>query len=253
MAMSSDNSGDKFKEAGSLYRAGQYKEALSILEELNRKYPHQKEVMHAAALCLEKMGKTQQALQVCDDLIAMHHDDRAQAIKERLSTPTPSDMNGTGIEGLDILLDFDLDQPARRPGSPPIPPSAQGGAAWPWVAGLVVGGLAIAVAGGAMNAWWEVHWSSLPSDLHKASLTSLGMLVGTRWFVWWMFASTCGVFGGYFSLRIVGGLTYGSFSDNIKDMFKTSAFCIRSQLLSYPIALFESRGFAYGLGSLVVG
>lgn len=97
---------DMYIRAGQLYRQGDAQGALRLLEQLNQAFPDTQNILLPMALCMEKLGRFEQALALCEGLIACFHDDRAMILKARILT-TP------GAE----------DQQQRMPAPPPWPDS----------------------------------------------------------------------------------------------------------------------------------
>ncbi|NUM55879.1 MAG: tetratricopeptide repeat protein [Candidatus Hydrogenedentes bacterium] len=71
-----------FKEADSLYRDGRYAEALDRLIELDEAYPNTPNVLFPLARCLRRVGRVDEALGICDDLITRCGDLRALELRE---------------------------------------------------------------------------------------------------------------------------------------------------------------------------
>ena len=118
-----------FKKADSLYRDGRYAEALDFLIELDEAFPNTPNVLFPLARCLRHIGRVDEALAICDDLITRCGDLRALQLREFIrkshnptteETPTPH----YSIEGLNqdahagALDDLLLDAPP-----PPSAPS----------------------------------------------------------------------------------------------------------------------------------
>jgi len=126
-----------FKQADSLYRDGRYAEALDYLIELDEAFPSTPNVLFPLARCLRRVGRVDEALAICDDLITRCGDLRALQLREFIrkshnpeteETPTPH----YSIEGLnqdahagaldDLLLDappppaprLQLDEPKSK-------------------------------------------------------------------------------------------------------------------------------------------
>ena len=74
-----------FQQADTLYTQGQYEEALHLLQHLNREFPRQKHIMYCAALCLEQLGRAQESIALCEQLLARFHDERAEVILSRFA------------------------------------------------------------------------------------------------------------------------------------------------------------------------
>jgi len=74
----------RFRESDTFFREGRYHEALYVLEELDKAYPNSKNVMFPKALCLDRLGRTGEAVAICDALILQFNDPRAQTLKDQL-------------------------------------------------------------------------------------------------------------------------------------------------------------------------
>jgi len=103
--MDARESEQNFKRADALYREGRYGEALGILDELNRAHPNAKNVLYPAALCLEKLGRGDEALPICGQLIAQFQDPRARELQARL---TAASRSGAGEFESTALADLGL-------------------------------------------------------------------------------------------------------------------------------------------------
>lgn len=114
-----------FKLSDELYQRQQYHEALRILAELNKHFPIEKNVIWPSALCLQKLGRHQEAANACDILVAKYNDSRALDLKQRLAVhlhaaappPLPSHDMLDGPLGLDAI-DAMLDRPDPAPRAP---------------------------------------------------------------------------------------------------------------------------------------
>jgi len=131
---------EKFKRADELFRQGEYLQALHQLSALNQAFPNTKNVMFPAALCLEKLGRYEDALPLCDQLIAQFQDPRAQELKDRithLSTPKPVDglfdLDYSGVDASAIAGDL-LDIPTTTLQYKPVEPEAV-----PWLKYTLIG------------------------------------------------------------------------------------------------------------------
>jgi tetratricopeptide (TPR) repeat protein len=74
-----------FLDANALYDRGQFDEALRLLQRLNLEFPRQKHILFAAARCLEEMGRAQECIALCEQLITLFDDERAECILSRLA------------------------------------------------------------------------------------------------------------------------------------------------------------------------
>lgn len=92
-----------FQEADTLYQQGQYDAALHLLQRLNREFPRQKHIMYSAALCLEQLGRAQESIALCEQLIERFQDDRAEVILSRFAgeeAPEPPVITPSGSRRL---------------------------------------------------------------------------------------------------------------------------------------------------------
>lgn len=78
-----------FKEADSLYRNGRYAEALDRLIELDEAFPNTPNIMFPLARCLRRVGRVDEALAICDDLITRRGDMRALELREFIRKSHP--------------------------------------------------------------------------------------------------------------------------------------------------------------------
>lgn len=74
-----------FLQADVLYTQGRYDDALHLLQRLNREFPRQKHIMYSAALCLEQLGRAQESIALCEQLIERFEDERAELILSRFA------------------------------------------------------------------------------------------------------------------------------------------------------------------------
>ncbi len=130
--MDARESKERFKRADTLFRDGEYQQALHILSGLNQVYPNTKNVLYPTAMCLERLGRGPEALPICEQLIQQFNDPRAMALKDRISqmpAPKPADnLFGLDFSGLDDsaiqgdLLDIPSTTLQYKPVEPePIP------------------------------------------------------------------------------------------------------------------------------------
>ncbi len=118
--MSTPNNAQQFREAGQLYQAGRFDDALALLTPLDRAYPGNKEICYSMALCLEQLGRKAEALGLCDRLVTQMQDPRGAEMQARLSS-------GTGTSDLnlpDLTIDLDFSRPKTTPPTAPRPASA---------------------------------------------------------------------------------------------------------------------------------
>jgi len=81
-----DASQEKFDRADRLYQANRFEESLLLLAELDKEFPNTKHILYPMALCLERLGRADEALQLCNLLIQRFQDERAHVLKARIVT-----------------------------------------------------------------------------------------------------------------------------------------------------------------------
>lgn len=78
---------EKFKRADELFREERFAEALSLLIELDACHPNTRNILVPMALCLDRLGREDEALFLCERLVRQFADTRARALLERLRLP----------------------------------------------------------------------------------------------------------------------------------------------------------------------
>jgi hypothetical protein len=73
-----------FNHADELFRSGQHADALEILADLNGRFQHNRNILFSMALCLEKLGRKDQAARICNLLVTQFKDPRALQMTSRL-------------------------------------------------------------------------------------------------------------------------------------------------------------------------
>lgn len=77
------------------YRTERYEDAIAILDDLALEFPDSKHVLYALTKCFFKVGRFQEARELCHELITKHQDDRAETLLKRMGdrkdtyTPQP--------------------------------------------------------------------------------------------------------------------------------------------------------------------
>ena len=104
-----------YQEAIQLIRVGRYEEALTSLKEIDRARPNVKNVLYPMAFCCEKLGYTEEGMDICDHLIAEYDHAKAREIKARieLSMAIPeAEEIGAGAEADPLDFTFEEAPPA---------------------------------------------------------------------------------------------------------------------------------------------
>ena len=73
-----------FQYASDLFTQGRYSEALAILDDLDHRYPNQRNLQLPRAMCLGKLNKIDQALSICEFLVAEFNDSGAAELMASL-------------------------------------------------------------------------------------------------------------------------------------------------------------------------
>lgn len=74
-----------FTQADDLFSSNQYAEALAILDRLDAAYPNTRRIMYPRARCLGELGRYEEALQLCDEIIEQFEYTPAFGLKRKLS------------------------------------------------------------------------------------------------------------------------------------------------------------------------
>jgi hypothetical protein len=128
-----------FDEADALFRAGRYVEALSALRALDDAYPGTKNILFPMALCLEHLGRGDEAQPICDVLIDKFQHAQAIEMKLRLR-PTTLDVS---LDSLEIEGDYDV--PDLGPVETLPVPELEEERTSPWKVVAVVGGCLVSL------------------------------------------------------------------------------------------------------------
>lgn len=89
-----------FKRADRHYRAGEYSEALPLLNVLDSAFPDSKNVLFARARCLAQLGKTNQARTILERLVEEFEAPRAAALLAQLDATSAAESFGDLDEAL---------------------------------------------------------------------------------------------------------------------------------------------------------
>ncbi|MEA3365591.1 MAG: hypothetical protein U9Q79_08115 [Candidatus Hydrogenedentes bacterium] len=75
---------EKFQQSKMLFGQKRYPEALILLDELNTAFPNERHVMYARAMCLAELQRPLEAMQICEQAVSMHNDEKSQELLSRL-------------------------------------------------------------------------------------------------------------------------------------------------------------------------
>jgi tetratricopeptide (TPR) repeat protein len=119
----SEQAQQKFKQADMLFKQGQFDQALDILSELNQAFPNTKNIMYPAALCMEKLGRIEEAKHLCHSMIRQFDSEKARELLNQLEVaPRIAVQVDTGSESdLDDLFAL------KTQGAPPAPATSPDG------------------------------------------------------------------------------------------------------------------------------
>jgi hypothetical protein len=107
--MKPDDATKQFRQADDRYRRGQYDAALLLLEELDDAFPNDKNLMFARARTLGKLGRCDEALEICDRLVAEFDYARAARLQVRL------------LKSMTEQIEDDADQEVPATAPAPLP------------------------------------------------------------------------------------------------------------------------------------
>lgn len=75
---------ERFAQSKTLFAQKRYPEALIVLDELNATFPNEKHIMLARAICLAELQRPLEAIQICEQAVALHKDPKSQELLVRL-------------------------------------------------------------------------------------------------------------------------------------------------------------------------
>lgn len=139
---------EKFKRADLLFREEKFGEALALLTELDAAHPNTRNILVPMALCLDRLGRKDEALPLCELLVRRFADTRARELLERLRLPRA--LSAVHVD--DLLGDLEYagayDLPDLGPiTTVPVPAQSEEdeGSRWPMV--LLCGGCVLLIVG----------------------------------------------------------------------------------------------------------
>jgi len=103
----------KFQESKVLFASGNFQQSLGMLDEVDRAFPHQKNIVYAKAMCLKNLGRREEAIAACQSVLSRFDDTKTKALLKELEREDLS----AGLNLSDLL-------PTELRGAAPAPPAA---------------------------------------------------------------------------------------------------------------------------------
>ncbi len=100
-----------YRQAIQLIRVGRNEDALALLREIDRERPATKNVLYPMAVCLEMLGRFDEALDCCGRLIAEHDSEKARVLKARIEKTARE----SELPQVDLVSALGIDKPAPPP------------------------------------------------------------------------------------------------------------------------------------------
>jgi hypothetical protein len=102
-----------FRQAADVYKDGDYKDALKIFDRLDAAFPNNERIMFPRARCFAKLGRTGEAVAICDVLIAQYGHKSAAELRGKLVSGefkihAPPGTEDTAFDPLDLNVDEKL-------------------------------------------------------------------------------------------------------------------------------------------------
>ncbi len=82
--MNQDEAREQYERADGMYRDGDFLGSLGLLEELDEQFSGKKSVMLSRARCFYKLRRYDEALTICDDILANYDYPLADSLKEKI-------------------------------------------------------------------------------------------------------------------------------------------------------------------------
>ncbi len=110
-----------YRMALMFYRTERYEDAIAILDDLALQYPDSKHVLYALTKCFLKVGRYQEARDLCRELITRHEDERAQDLLVRIGDRKDTYKPQTAFREAppDLPADVTFETGVKQSNSPP--------------------------------------------------------------------------------------------------------------------------------------
>lgn len=237
---------EKFKKADALFNAGDYAAALVLLEGLDREHPNTRNILVPMAMCLERLGRHDEALPLCDEIVRRFADRRARELRERLRLPRP--LPAVGVTDLldEPVSGADFGVPDLGPiTTVPVPAQSEDEPArWPaYVASGVCVLLILALI--FLPLFAGAGSDGAKADPEAAARTGvlLGFVVGS-----WALSVVMGTITGSIVLGALGKLPANTISGVL---YSVAGTVLLASLISTFIGLLASRAESLGVTLLV--
>jgi len=73
-----------YHKAIKLLHRKRYEEALSLLQKVDQERPDIKNVLYPMAICCEKLGRIEEGIGICEQILLFYDHEKTRAIKNRL-------------------------------------------------------------------------------------------------------------------------------------------------------------------------
>ncbi len=110
-----------FRQAADVYKDGDHKDALKIFDRLDAAFPNNERIMFPRARCFAKLGRTDEAVAICDLLIVQYGHDSATKLRTQLvsgefpALSGPAGLEDTAFDPLDLNVNEELASAFDRP------------------------------------------------------------------------------------------------------------------------------------------
>lgn len=240
---------EKFKRADQLFRDGDFTQALALLEELDREHPDTRNILVPMAMCLDRLGRPEEALPLAERLTRQFADSRARALAERLRLPRalPEVHVDALLNHHDFAAAYDL--PDLGPGTTvPVPEQSEvEESRWPMA--LLCGGCALLIFGLLLLPMFSGQGESGASSTGAGTLSpeQTGVVIGIVLLAF-AYSIVAGTITGILGLGALGKLPANTIGGIVLDVGGT---ILVVNLISAVLTLLVARAESPALGIAV--